>query len=85
MMLVERGVALGVVQAPVCTPALGALERAARKQLGQRMGIVEQPVEALGGADDARVSPQLLARLGGGERRRWERLERLDLRGRGRR
>ncbi len=70
MMLVERGVALGVVQAAVCAPALGALERAAREHLGQRMGIVEQPVEALGGADDARVPPQRVAGLSSGGGRR---------------
>ena len=70
MMPIQRGVTFRVVQPLVGTPALGPLERAARKELGQRMGIVEQPVEALGGANDARVPPQRVAGLGSGGGRR---------------
>src|ERR1700722_2802349 len=83
VMAVERGIELWVVRALVGAAALGARERAEREQPGQRMGVVEQALEAVGGADDAGVPPQRLARRGVGEWRRGERAQRRDLRGRG--
>ena len=66
MMQVQGWVRLRMVAALVGAPALGARERAMREQAGQWMGIVEQPPETLSGADDAGVSPQGVAGLGGG-------------------
>jgi hypothetical protein len=64
MMLIQRGIWLGIVRTLVGAPALGARERAAGEQAGQGVGIVEQVAKTLGGADDAGVAPQRVAREG---------------------
>src|ERR1700682_556314 len=59
--VIECGVALGVVDAPVCPAALSARERAARDQPGERMRARQQCPQAVRVADDARVPPRALA------------------------
>ena len=77
--MVARGVAVGVVKAHVCAAALGALERATRHEPGQGVGVGEQPVQSLAGADDARVAPQRGAGASFGDGRRGQPAKRLDL------
>ena len=60
---IERGIALGVVGALMGAAALLARERAAREQPGEGMGVLAQALQARGGAHDAGVAPERLARL----------------------
>src|SRR3954447_2343860 len=50
VMQVERGVGLGRVQAEVTAPGLASGQRAGGGQAGERVGMVEQALEAIGGA-----------------------------------
>ena len=67
-MSIERGIELRMVRALVGAATLGARECAARQQPGQRMGILEQALQARGRADDAGVPPERLARRRAGKR-----------------
>src|SRR5271156_84752 len=77
--MIKPGTTPGVADPAVGPAALGARERTQRDQPRQRMGILEQPGQALARAHDARVAPQ--RRAGGGVRgrRRRERAQRLEL------
>ena len=59
---VERGIGLREVGAHVRAAALVARERAGRDQARERVGVVEQPLEALARAPQAGVAPERLAR-----------------------
>src|SRR5579863_3886328 len=76
---IELGVGLGVLDAPVGAPALGALERARRHHPRERMRVARQAFEPIGGALNARIAPQRLARGGAHRRRRLHTRQRLEL------
>src|SRR5262249_51873845 len=58
---VQTGVGFGVIDAEMRASALGAQQRALGDQTGHRMRVLEQPLQAFGGALEARVGPQRLA------------------------